>query len=154
MSLKRTTLALCVGMAVSLAASHRGYAQQPVSKDSAETHSAMSRGAPTTDANVKHDSVTNKRAAQPTPPPQKGGPKARGVSPGQLHVDNRTQWVIFIYVDGDRVGSVGRYGDAYGYYDCGPHQLYARAFFDDGSVRTWGPLNASICGEYTWRLWN
>ncbi len=154
MSLKQTTLAFCAGVALTLAASRTVHAQQPTAKDTVDTHAAMSRGAATTDPNVKHDSVTNVRTASPDAPPAKGGAKPRGMSPGQLHVDNRTQWVIFIYVDGDRVGSVSRYGDAYGYYSCGPHVLYARAFFDDGSVRTWGPVTAAVCGTYTWRLWN
>ena len=154
MSLKQTALVLCAGVALCLSASRPVLAQQPAKKDSLDTHSAMSRGVATADPNVKHDSIANVRSAQPEAPPQKGGAKPRGMLPGQLHVDNRTQWVIFIYVDGDRVGSVSRYGDAYGNYECGPHVLYARAFFDDGSVRTWGPETAAVCGTYTWRLWN
>ena len=129
-------------------------AQKPAAKKRTDTHAAQSRGAGA-DQNVKNDSVTNSATAKLAAPPAKGGARTRGAAARieQLHVDNRTAWYIRIYVDGDYVGLVSPYGDAYGYYSCGVHSLYARAVFDDGSVRTWGPVDADLCGGFTWRLW-
>jgi len=52
----------------------------------------------------------------------------------------------------DYVGNVSRFGDSYGYYGCSPRALYARAFFDDGSVISWGPVRRDLCDDFTWRL--
>jgi hypothetical protein len=113
---------------------------------------AKSRGA-ANDPNVKSDSLpANHVGADVTAPPSKGGPKTRGAMSGVLHVDNRTPWVIRIYVDGSYVGNVGRFGDSYGYYGCSVRSLYARAYFDDGSVTTWGPARRDLCDDFTWEL--
>jgi hypothetical protein len=84
-------------------------------------------------------------------PPDKGGKKSRaGVC--QLHVDNRTNLIIKIFVDGDYVGTVSPYGDAYGYYSSGSRTVYARADFTDGSWHYWGPRDIHCFGTYTWTL--
>ena len=131
------------------------YAQQPAAKKRADAHPSQARGATASDANVKSDTVTNSATAKVEPPPSKGGARTRGAGARveALHIDNRTPWYIRIYVDGDYVGLVSPYGDAYGEYSCATHRLYARAFFDDGSFKTWGGTDADLCGGFTWRLW-
>src|SRR5665213_1840509 len=79
-----------------------------------DLHAATARGA--TSANVKNDSPTNQAGAKAAPlPARKGGPKARGAAHSSctLHVDNRADLIISVYLDGVRVGTMGRYGDAY-----------------------------------------
>jgi hypothetical protein len=127
-------------------------AQQRQTRKMTETHAAAARGVGQ-DQNVKKDDVANSKTAKLPAPSAKGGPKTRGAQMGQLHIDNRTPWYIRIYVDGDLVGTTSPYGDSYGYYGCDDHTLYARAVFEDGSQSTWGPIRASTCGDYLWRLW-
>jgi len=116
------------------------------------TKGVKSRGA-ATDPNIKRDSLPANHAGTTMPaPPSKGGAKTRGAVSGTLHVDNRTSWVIRIYVDGDYVGVVGRYGDSYGYYGCADRTLYARAYFEDGTWIAWGPVRRDLCDNYTWEL--
>jgi hypothetical protein len=73
-----------------------------------------------------------------------------------VHVDNRTNWVIHrVYIDGRYRGSVGRLGDLYEYdVLSGPTELYAEADFTDRSIRYWGPrtVNCPSYQMYTWRL--
>jgi hypothetical protein len=69
-------------------------------------------------------------------------------------LDNSTPWYIDVYVDGSFRGTMGPWDDAQAYAIAGNTRLYARAEFDDGSVRTWGP-NVVFVGRgetYTWRL--
>jgi hypothetical protein len=113
---------------------------------------AKGRGAGA-DANVKADTLPGNQTGKTVPaPPSKGGAKTRGAMSGTLHVDNRTPWIIRIYVDGDYVGNVSRYGDSYGYYGCSVRTLYARALFTDGSSLSWGPSRRDLCDDATWEL--
>lgn len=113
---------------------------------------AKGRGAGA-DANVKTDTLPTNQPGKTVPaPPHKGGAKTRGAMTGTLHVDNRTPWIIRIYVDGDYVGNVDRYGDSYGYYGCSVRTLYARALFTDGSTLSWGPSRRDLCDDATWEL--
>ena len=85
---------------------------------------------------------------------RKGGEKPRGPI-CTLHVDNRTNLIVQqIFVDGELVGSVDPGGDAIGPVECGMHELYAKAYFTDGSVSWWGPdqLDCSPEDECTWTL--
>lgn len=107
------------------------------------------------DSNVKNDSDKNDPKAQIPAPPNKGG-KSRGAGPYAcgVHVDNRTPWIIRVYVDGAYRGAVGSYGDVAGITGNGPTSLYAVATFDDGSTKVWGP-HVFICAPadaYTWHL--
>lgn len=120
-------------------------------KHALESKAAMSRGTGP-DQNVKSDSALNRANAVVPAPPAKGGAKTRGTSPEQLHVDNRTSWYVRIYVDGDYVGTVEPWGDSYGWGSCADHVYYARAVFDDGSVRVWGPVKDNLCTGTTWTL--
>ncbi|HEY7568332.1 MAG TPA: hypothetical protein VH762_12215 [Gemmatimonadaceae bacterium] len=130
----------------------RSASAQVTGKEVVSVKGVKSRGA-TADPNVKSDSLPANHANATMPaPPAKGGPKTRGATTGVLHVDNRTLWVIRIYVDGDYVGTVSPYGDSYGYYGCSVRRLYARAVFDDGSYYSWGPSSRDVCDNFTWRL--
>jgi hypothetical protein len=151
--LSRSLLAIGTCAALVGAATMVATAQPPQQGKVVETHAAKSRGTGA-DANVKRDtSLANSRTARIPAPPRKGGAKTRGEQAGELHVDNRTDLIIRIYVDGDYVGTVGPWGDVYGEYSCRTHTLYARAYFTDGSYSTWGPTTANLCEDYTWRLW-
>ena len=138
-----------------------GAPQQTAAKDKAAAGDVVNETAKTgkagaADANIKHDSEKNSPGAKAAPPPEKGGPTTRGAGPYRcgVHVDNRTQWIIRTYVDGDYVGSINRFGDIAGITGNGPTTVYAVAVFDDGSTRTWGPhlFQCSAGGIYTWRL--
>lgn len=84
-------------------------------------------------------------------PVSKGGAKGKGASARTyLHVDNQTAYNINIYLDGDYIGAVSAYGDAYAYEPDGSHELYA---VSAGGTTTWGPRSASFGGgTYTWHL--
>jgi hypothetical protein len=103
------------------------------------------------DENIKTETLKNNPNATIPAPPEKGGEKGRGAY-CFLGVDNRTKWIIRIYVDGTNVGAVSSWGDATGTYDRGTHQFYAVAYFDDGSRLTWGPRTVNCDGPYTWTL--
>lgn len=84
------------------------------------------------------------------------GKKRAGPFSCDVHIDNRTNWVIHrVIIDGRNWGSVGRYGDAIARdVASGPTTLYAEADFTDGSTQHWGPRTFQ-CNSYathTWRL--
>src|SRR5580700_4493793 len=109
--------ALLVGFSLVLAAPVFAQDKQAESGGKAEgkkeavTDKAKS-GPQGTDSNIKNDSDKNDPKAQIAAPPNKGG-KSRGAGPYPcgVHVDNRTPWLIRIYVDGAYRGAVGSYGD-------------------------------------------
>jgi hypothetical protein len=88
-----------------------------------------------------------------TPAPEsKGGSKTRGAACGVIHVDNRTDLIIRLYANGEFIGTVSKWGDAYGSY-CGPIRFEAAAFFTDGSVLRWNPTTWNFnYGNFTWTL--
>jgi hypothetical protein len=99
------------------------------------------------DPNIKSGPPKANSANAPLPAESRGG--------CTVHIDNRTGWYIQVYLDGDYRGVVGPFGDAYGAVISGPTNIYARAEFDDNSVRTWGPQNV-FCpdqGNYTLSLY-
>jgi len=73
-----------------------------------------------------------------------------------VHIDNRTNWVVHrVVIDGRNWGSVGRYGDAIARdVVSGATTLYAEADFTDGSSRSWGPrtFQCKSYATHTWRL--
>lgn len=98
--------------------------------------------------------VNKKGAAAMPAPPEKGGARPRGSGMCIVHVDNRTDLVIRVWIDRENRGMVGRYGDLYQYAIAGGTELSARAYFDDGSTLTWGPtrVNCPEDGVYLYRL--
>jgi hypothetical protein len=69
---------------------------------------------------------------------------------------NNTGWYIHrVYVDGRRVGSVGRNSSAVLRDESrGRTELYAEADFTDGPTRSWGPyvFDCEPWTTFTWRL--
>lgn len=103
---------------------------------------------------MKSDKPVNpKGGTNRVAPPNKGGEKSRGII-CDVHVDNRTNLYIYVWVDGNPEGMMGPFGDLYTWAVAGPTRLYARADFDDGSRMTWGPqiVQCPTGGIYTWRL--
>jgi hypothetical protein len=145
-------IALLAGLSLLLAAP--AFAQdKPAGKKEAVTEKAKS-GPQGADSNIKSDSDKNNPHAQSPAPPEKGG-KSRGIGPRPcgIHVDNRTPWIIRVYVDGNYRGAVNSYGDIAGITGDGPTALYAVAIFEDGSTKVWGP-HAFICASYDTYSWH
>jgi hypothetical protein len=111
-----------------------------------------SKGMKGPDSHVKIDLAPNSANAKAVAPPSKGGPKSKGAA-GQVHVDNRTNWYVNIYIDGAFRGTVEPWGDIYLYNACGSTTLYAKAPFDDGTYIYWGPTTDDFCST-TWTLRN
>ncbi|HNJ44112.1 MAG TPA: hypothetical protein PKZ53_26750 [Acidobacteriota bacterium] len=72
-------------------------------------------------------------------PPQKGGEKPKGGTFSLLQIDNRTRFIINIYVDGVYRGAVDAWGNSEGFLDSGEHRVYGKAQLDSGTTVTWGP---------------
>jgi hypothetical protein len=114
------------------------------------------RGAKAPGATEQLKGQKNNAKTEVQAPPNKGGKKTRGPR-CHLHVDNRTQWIIQLGVNGGYVGTVSAYGDAYGTFfnlSSGDYRLFGLAEFDDPSNNlTWGPITTSCPGgEFTWTL--
>nr|CAA9282766.1 hypothetical protein AVDCRST_MAG63-4070 [uncultured Armatimonadetes bacterium] len=105
------------------------------------------------DRNIKTEMPKNTRQGVGTPPAEKGGTKTRGGS-STFVIDNRTGWYISVYVNGRFSATVGPYGNVSGYANPGSYALYARANFDDGSFRAWGPRVVQMTSgvRTTWTL--
>jgi hypothetical protein len=91
------------------------------------------------DPNIKSDKQTNDPTDKTEAPEAKGGPRSRGGSGCRVQLDNRTRYIIKVYVDGYYRGTMSPYGDSYVYVAPGETKVYARADFDDGSYSYWGP---------------
>jgi hypothetical protein len=98
------------------------------------------------DPNIKDDKQTNPINAKKDAPSSKGGPRTRGGGNCEVRLDNWTNYLIKIYVDGIYRGVLDRYGDAVVYVGVGETRVYARADFDDGSYLYWGPKTYD-CGS-------
>jgi hypothetical protein len=103
------------------------------------------------DPNIETDRGTNSPSTTEPAPPTKGGPRPRGLF-SKVHIDNHTSWYVDIYLDSRYRGTVPPWGDLYREVISGTTRFYARASFDDGSVRTWGPFARDIEGAWTIRL--
>ncbi len=142
----------------SLAQEKGAQAKPQAATNVTDTKAAQSRGAESADPNIKAASAVNQPGAKPAPaPPAKGGPKTRGAGQPlfcEVHVDNRTDLFIKVYIDGTYRGMMDKWGDLFDYTISGRTQLYARADFTDGSYKYWGPsvVNCPDDGTYTWRL--
>src|SRR5260370_24465585 len=135
------------GAAVLRAASAQ--AQQLMGK-TVEVKSALSRGAGA-DENIRVARAPNKADASVPAPTSKGGEKTRGAT-SIVHVDNRTNWYIDIYLDGSYCSTIGPRGDIYCYVRTGNTRMYGHADFVDGPPRTVGPPVAYVGGTYAWKL--
>jgi len=115
---------------------------------------AKTRAAGEQDPNVKSNSETNSPDAKAAPPPSKSGKRGAGPYECGIHVDNRTPWLAKVYVDGNYVGTVNRYGDIAGITGNGATSVYAIAPFVNAPDRYWGPhvFNCAAGDVYVWRL--
>lgn len=154
MNLKATVLTPVLGLALTLGVCHFATAQSSQHPKTGTTAGQKTRGdASAKDENIKKDQSPNDPNAKMDAPPDKGGPKSRGYA-CRLHVDNRTQWYISIYTDGNYRGQISPYGDLVGWVGCGDTALYGRATFTDGSSKTWGPTSYFIDSSFTWSITN
>jgi hypothetical protein len=120
-------------------------------KKAASDKPSHSRGsADARDPNIKNQNMVNKVNPDIPAPPSKGGTSRQGVC--MVHVDNHTNLIVKIYVDGSFRGVMSPWGDLYTYTGAGSTALYARADFDDGTYNYWGPRQVDCFGTYTWRL--
>ncbi|MBS1553313.1 MAG: hypothetical protein JSU09_00180 [Bacteroidetes bacterium] len=88
-----------------------------------------------------------------TPKPE---PKSRGDVYGpdysDIIVDNFTGYYIDIYVDNEYRGTLSPWDKKTTWAVPGRTKLYAKAVFDDGSYKYWGPSMVNAGYEYTWSL--
>jgi hypothetical protein len=155
---------IVVGLAVLITLTLSGRMFGQTEKAPAETKSASkpqvvneqvkTRGAGEQDSNIKNNSEKNDPSAKAAPPASKSGKRGAGPYECGIHVDNRTAWFARIYVDGNYVGTVNRYGDLAGITGNGATTVYAVAPFDNAPDRYWGPhvFNCSAGDIYTWKL--
>jgi len=140
--------------AITVAAAPVTHAQQPKGKtEETKSTTARSRGA---DENIKTAKpTTNSENANVPAPANKAPGRSKGASAvATVVLDNSTPWYIDIYIDGSYRGTMGPWGDSYAYALAGNTRLYARADFDNGSYKFWGPKVVYIGnGEsFTWRI--
>jgi len=149
------------GLAVLITAGLLGFAfaqsdQKPAENPKKEVvnEQAKTRSAGQQDQNVKSNSETNSPDTKAAPPPSKSGKRGAGPYECGIHVDNRTPWLARVYVDGDYVGTVNRYGDLAGITGNGATSVYAIAPFSNAPDRYWGPhvFNCAAGDVYVWRL--
>jgi hypothetical protein len=111
------------------------------------------QGASGQDNNVKTDAGKNDKTKTTGVPHKGAGSRGSGPYACNLHVDNRTNWYIKIYVDGNYAGAVGPAGDLYLVTGNGDTAEYGRADFEDGSYLYWGPRTFTCGSSDIWRLW-
>ena len=158
--LRRTAVGLAVLITVGLLGSMFAQTEKApagnksASKSQVVNEQAKTRGAGEQDPNIKNNSEKNSPTATAAPPASKSGKRGAGPYECGIHVDNRTAWFARIYVDGNYVGTVNRYGDLAGITGNGATTVYALAPFDNASDRYWGPhvFNCSAGDIYTWKL--
>jgi hypothetical protein len=148
-----SSLIVLAFMTMTLFAGDAG-AQQGKSAVTSKAQAGRAAGAE--DPNIKsRERPTNKADADTAfpAPPKKGGPRTRGVLCG-VHVDNRTPYYIDVFVDGEFADTVTPWGDVYSYAYAGITNLYARADFEDGSYKWWGPSDVNCRRDtvFTWTL--
>ena len=107
----------------------------------------------TPDKNVKHKSEKNDPRKKIPAPPEKGGPKARGVT-CRISVDNWTGYKVQLFIDGDYSGLIIPWGELATSAITGRTTVYARAEFEDTSYVSFGPvtLDCQDGRTYAWKL--
>jgi hypothetical protein len=150
MKLIHSVLALGLALGFGSGAMNAQDQKHPTSAKATGMKSRGENGAK--DENIKNDRSPADPNAKVEAPPDKGGPKTRGGA-CRVHVDNHTPYPVAIYEDGNYVGEVSRYGDAFGYVGCGSTVLYGRVIFTTGGSQSWGPNAYFIEGTFTWQLY-
>ncbi|MFN0141677.1 MAG: hypothetical protein ACKVQW_16515 [Pyrinomonadaceae bacterium] len=99
------------------------------------------RGPEKADPNVKSESMENTKSQIFVAPLSRSN--SSNTVPGtglcQVDFDNRTGWIIQLFVDGSFRGTLAPWGDASAFTGAGATVVYARAVFTDGSALNWGP---------------
>lgn len=126
----------------------------PIAAQNSSESSGVKGQANAQDTHIKKGSSTNSPDQKVVPPASKGGPAAKGPwGTCNVHIDNRTPFIVEVYVSGEYAGAVGPWGDLYPNVTPGIVELYARALFSDGSVLTFGPQDYRCSGnDFRWRL--
>jgi len=100
------------------------------------------------DPHIISDTQLNDPSAKVDPPQSKGGAVTRGGT-CEVRLDNWTNLIIKIYIDGRYRGTVGPYNEAVGYAYAGETEVYARADYTNGTYSYWGPKSYSCNdGQY------
>jgi len=68
-------------------------------------------------------------------------------------IENNTNYVIDIYINGHFRGSLARYSKTTTWAVPGSTKLYAKARFNDGTYYYWGPSVVTTGYKYEWRLY-
>lgn len=76
----------------------------------------------------------------------KGMTRGAGQKTCYIDINNRTDYVIDIYVDGKFRGTMAEFDSSYTTTGSGTTNIYAKAEFDDGSYLYWGPRDYA-CGS-------
>lgn len=88
-----------------------------------------------------------------TPKPEvKSRGDVYGPDYSDIIIDNNTGYYMDIYVDGEFRGTVNPWDERTTWAVPGRTKLYAKAVFDDGSYKYWGPSTVNSGYEYTWKL--
>lgn len=141
--LVRVGLILCIAALIAL----------PLAAQNNVTTSGVKGGQASSDTHVKSNDMTNSMDQNIAPPPNKGGPKAKGGAWCDIHVDNRTPYYVQFYMNGALGGVIGPWGDLYPNITGGYAEFYARAVFNNGDVISFGPRNYQCSGgSATWTL--
>jgi len=85
-------------------------------------------------------------------PVEKSRGDVYGSNLSDIVVDNYTGYYIDIYVDGSYRGTLAPWDKKVTWAIPGSTTLYAKAVFDDGSYKYWGPTTAQTGYEYKWNL--
>jgi hypothetical protein len=141
--LVRIGLILCIAALVAL----------PMAAQNNVTSNGVKGGQANADSHVKSNDMTNTADQNIVPPPNKGGPKAKGGAWCDIHIDNHTPYYVQFYMNGELGGVIGPWGDLYPDITAGMAQLYARAVFNNGDVLAFGPRDYHCSGgSFTWTL--
>ena len=119
-----------------------------------ETVTKSQKGPDGDDPNIK-DKTFNNDIKKVVPPPAKpGATRGEGPWPCRVYVNNRTGWIVQVYVDGSFRGLVGPWGAVYVNTGNGGSLFYGRADFTNAPPLTWGTwsFNCPANGTFTWTI--
>ena len=142
--MKKLFITACVAATMTLAVTP-AFAQTKAKKKQTIEAKAMTQE---NDVVAKLMRPTNNADA---PVPNKRGDRY-GANFSDIIVDNYTGWYIDIYIDGEFRGTLSPWDKRVTWSIPGSTTLYAKATFDDGSYRYWGPTSAQTGYEYQWNL--
>lgn len=143
--MKKMFIMTCAVAALSLAFTPSTFAQSKAKKKQTIEAKAMSEANEEVTKLMRPSNNADAPAA-----PNRGD--NYGASMSDIIVDNYTGWYIDIYVDGEFRGTLAPWDKRVTWAIPGATTLYAKATFDDGSYRYWGPTSAETGYQYQWNL--